>query len=220
MPSARSASASGVSHCGAKTPTSSRLTPAGLESGPSRLKIVRVPSSTRLGPTKRIAAWWLGANMKPRPASAIASEIWAGDRLDVDAESRQDVGRPGLRGEGAVAVLGDGHAAAGKDEGRAGGDVDRASMIAAGADDVDRIRRRLHAQHVRAHHRNRAGDLVDGLATHPERHQEAADLRGRRLAGHHRREGGLGFGAGQAVAIGDLGEERFQRGAHRTIALA
>ncbi len=55
-PSSRSTSASGSTHSGAKTPTSWRDTPAGLESGPSRLKIVRVPSSTRLGPTWRMAA--------------------------------------------------------------------------------------------------------------------------------------------------------------------
>ena len=37
------------------TPTICRRTPAGLESGPSRLKMVRVPSSTRVGPTFFIA---------------------------------------------------------------------------------------------------------------------------------------------------------------------
>ena len=45
----------GSTHSDAKTPISWRLTRAGLESGPSRLKIVRVPSSTRVGPTWRMA---------------------------------------------------------------------------------------------------------------------------------------------------------------------
>ena len=47
--------ASGCTHCRENTPTICRLTPAGLESGPSRLKIVRVASSTRVGPTFFIA---------------------------------------------------------------------------------------------------------------------------------------------------------------------
>ena len=40
---------------GANTPTSWRRAPAGFDSGPSRLKIVRVPSSTRVGATWRVA---------------------------------------------------------------------------------------------------------------------------------------------------------------------
>ena len=47
--------ASGCTHCLENTPTICRLTPAGLDSGPSRLKIVRVASSTRVGPTFFIA---------------------------------------------------------------------------------------------------------------------------------------------------------------------
>ena len=43
--------ASGSTHCRENTPTIWRLTPAGLDSGPSRLKMVRVASSTRVGPT-------------------------------------------------------------------------------------------------------------------------------------------------------------------------
>ena len=54
-----STSASGSSQLSEKTPRSWRLTPAGLESGPSRLKIVRVPSSTRTGATWRMEAWWV-----------------------------------------------------------------------------------------------------------------------------------------------------------------
>src|SRR5690348_3614497 len=43
-PSLPSTSATGVTHCGANTPTSRRLTNAGFDSGPSRLNTVRVPS--------------------------------------------------------------------------------------------------------------------------------------------------------------------------------
>ena len=51
-----STSAIGSIQAWAKTPTKLALArPAGLESGPIRLKMVRVPSSTRVGPTWRMA---------------------------------------------------------------------------------------------------------------------------------------------------------------------
>ena len=49
------APATGSRKSGLNTPTSWRSTPAGFESGPSRLKMVRVASSTRVGPTFFIA---------------------------------------------------------------------------------------------------------------------------------------------------------------------
>ena len=45
----------GSTHWREKAPTIWRLTLAGFDSGPSRLKMVRVPSSTRVGPTFFIA---------------------------------------------------------------------------------------------------------------------------------------------------------------------
>ena len=47
--------AMGSIHSRANTPRSWRLVPAGLDRGPSRLKMVRVPSSTRVPATCRIA---------------------------------------------------------------------------------------------------------------------------------------------------------------------
>src|SRR5262249_41860473 len=70
----------GSTHCRENTPTICRLTRAGLDSGPSRLKMVRVPSSTRVGPTCFIAGWCAGANMKPIPASRMQREIASGER--------------------------------------------------------------------------------------------------------------------------------------------
>ena len=51
--------------------------------------MVRVPSSTRVGPTFFIAGWWAGANMKPMPASAMQRATSAGARsiLTPSAES-------------------------------------------------------------------------------------------------------------------------------------
>ena len=45
-----------------------------------RLKTVRVPSSTRAGPTCFIAAWWAGANMKPMPAFSMQAAMPMGER--------------------------------------------------------------------------------------------------------------------------------------------
>src|SRR6201987_3483674 len=73
--------ASGSVQCFEKTPIIWRRTPAGLDSGPSRLKIVRVPSSTRVAATFFIAGWCAGANMKPMPASAMQCPIASGVRL-------------------------------------------------------------------------------------------------------------------------------------------
>jgi hypothetical protein len=80
--------------------------------------------------------------MKPMPASRCSAI--SGGEFDVDAERGQHVGRARLRGERAVAVLGDRHARAGDDEGGAGGDVVGAGRVAAGADDVDGVGRRFH----------------------------------------------------------------------------
>src|SRR5712672_965698 len=70
--------ASGCTHCRENTPAICRLTPAGLDSGPSRLKIVRVASSTRVGPTFFMAGWCDGANMKPMPASLMQRPTCSG----------------------------------------------------------------------------------------------------------------------------------------------
>src|SRR5258707_113603 len=70
--------ASGCTHCRENTPTICRLTPAGLDSGPNRLKIVRVTSSTRVGPTFFVEGCWDGANMKPIPASLMQRPTCSG----------------------------------------------------------------------------------------------------------------------------------------------
>ena len=202
--------ASGSTHWRENTPTICRLTPAGLESGPSRLKIVRVPSSTRVGPTFFIAGWCAGANMKPMPASSMQRATLLRRELDLDAERTQHVRRARARGERAVAVLGDRNAGARHDEGRAGRDVVGARRIAAGADHVDRVGGRGDAQHLLAHGGDRAGDFLDGLAAHAQRHQEAAHLRRRGLARHHAVEAARGLFAAQRGAGRRLGDQSFE----------
>ena len=63
---------------------------------------------------------------------------------------------------------------------------------------------------LRAHRRDRAGDLVDRLAPHPQRHQEAADLRRRRLARHDDVEGLLGLLARERAPVGGLADQRLE----------
>ena len=63
---------------GWNTPIRMLGAPAGLVSGPRMLKIVRTPSSLRTGATFFIAGWWLGANMKPMPVSAMHFAMSAG----------------------------------------------------------------------------------------------------------------------------------------------
>ena len=74
------------------------------------------------------------------PASLMQRAIASGRKIDLHAERREHVGRAGARRQRAVAVLGDRHAGARDDESRAGGDVVGAGRVAAGADDVDRVR--------------------------------------------------------------------------------
>jgi hypothetical protein len=56
---------------------------------------------------------------------------------DRDAQGLQDIGRAGLRGDGAVAVLGDLGSGGGGDQAGGGGDVEGAAGVAAGAAGVD-----------------------------------------------------------------------------------
>jgi len=66
------------------------------------------------------------------------------------------------------------------------------------------------AQHLAAHRGDRAGNLIDGLAAHAQRHQQPAHLRGSGLAGHHAVEGGCRLVARQCRAGGDFSDDRFQ----------
>ncbi len=148
--------------------------------------------------------------MKPMPASRMQAPTCSALRSILTPSAPQHVGGAGLRRQRAIAVLGDRHAGAGDDERGAGRDVERAGGVAAGADHVDRVGRRFHAQHLGAHGGDRAGDLVDGFAAHAQRHQQRAHLRGRRFARHHAVEGAGCFRAREARAGRDLGDERFE----------
>ena len=78
-PSRRAASASGSRAVGRPTPITCTPAPAGLQSGPTRLKTVGRPSDRRSGPTCAIAGWWTGARQKQSPSSARHRPLTPGD---------------------------------------------------------------------------------------------------------------------------------------------
>ena len=138
-----------------------------------------------------------------------------GRQVDIDAQRRQYVGGAGLRRQRAIAVLGDRHARAGDNKRRAGRNVERAGGVAAGADHVDGVRRRVDPQHLGAHRGDRAGDFIDRLAAHAQRHQKRAHLRRRRFARHHLLESGSGFLAAERGAGCDLPDQSPELYGHR-----
>src|SRR6185312_7557519 len=95
------------------------------------------------------------------------------------------VGAAGLAGHGAVAVLRHAAAAGRHHEGRGGGDVEQAPVVAAGTAGVHQVRGvHLHAHGQLAHDLGGGGDLLHRLALGAHAGEEAADLGGRGTAGH------------------------------------
>ena len=145
---------------------------------------MRTASSVRTGTTKRVAWWWAGANMKPKPASSMQPATTVGTEVDAGAERLEQVGGAGGAGGGAVAVLGHRAAGAGGDQGGGGGDVEgrRPAAGAGGVEQVGALRR--HVRGERAHRARQPGELVHGLALGAQRDQETGDLRLGGLAVH------------------------------------
>ena len=110
-PSSSSARAISSVNSGRGTPTSCRVAPAGLVSGPSRLNAVRTPSSRRVGAACRIDGWNVGAKKNADAGLGQAALDDRRRRRDVDAERLEHVGAAALARHRPVAVLGDAHAA-------------------------------------------------------------------------------------------------------------
>ena len=82
-------------------------------------------------------------------------------------------------------MLRDARAGGRRDERRRRRDVERPCAVAAGPGRVDEVvAPRPHRENVLAHGLGAPGDLVRALALEPERDEEAAHLRRRRLAAH------------------------------------
>mmetsp|Transcript_10499 Transcript_10499/g.32098 ORF Transcript_10499/g.32098 Transcript_10499/m.32098 type:complete len:329 (-) Transcript_10499:91-1077(-) len=66
---------------GEYTPMTARRDPAGFNSGPIKLKTVRIFIARLTGCTLLMAGWCVGANMNPIPARSMQRATPAGDRL-------------------------------------------------------------------------------------------------------------------------------------------
>ena len=129
----------------------------------------------------------------PRSASVASAVSAARSRSRPSASSVSAA--PALDDGGAVAVLGDRHAAGGDDQRDRGRDVERVVPVAAGAADVDRVGGRGDRDQPRAHRPRGAGDLgARSRRGRTARRGSAAIVLVRRLAVEHRAERRLGLG--------------------------
>ena len=145
------------------------------------------------------------------PASTMARCTTLDVGVDVDAERGEDIGGAGLGGEGAVAVLGHRHAAAGDDERRGGRDVEGAGAVAAGADGVDGAggRRRSAAALARM---VRAAPVISSTVSPRTRSaiRKPPICAGVASPDIMRVEGRAGFVLAQPLAGGELREQRLE----------
>ena len=123
-------------------------------------------------------------------------------QVDVHAQRFHHVGGAALRGDAAIAMLGDAHAGSGDDEGGRRRNVECAAGIAAGAAGIDEcvasgaagVENGVAVEFERngggANGFGKSDDFFDRLALHVQRHQQRGNLRVRALAGedfgHHR----------------------------------
>ena len=140
-PSSRSAAASSGRSSGRPAPSSWCDAPAGFDSGPSMLKIVRTPSFFRTAATCRMAGCISGAKQKQTPSSSRHRSTCGIVGLDVHAQLGEHVGRAAAAGHAAVAVLGHRHAGRGDDQRGGRADVEQLAAAAAGAAGVEQPRR-------------------------------------------------------------------------------
>jgi len=96
---------------------------------------------------------------------------------DVDAHRFEDVGAATTAGNGAVAVLGNGQAGPGYDQGGGSGDVEGVAAVTAGSAGVDHRRCAwVDAGRLLPHDPRRSGQLLDRLALDPQGRDESGDL--------------------------------------------
>ena len=97
----------GSTQCQENTPTTWRLTPPGLEIGPSRLKMVRMPSSPRMGGPVLHGRVVLRRPQEAEARIRDAARDGVERHVELDAELREHVGGAGPGRDAPVAVLGD-----------------------------------------------------------------------------------------------------------------
>ena len=144
------------------------------------------------------------ADARPRPG-AFSSVSIGRSRLMPSAPSTSAA--PDFEVKARLPCLATGTHGARHHQGGAGGDVVGAMVIAAGADDVDRALRRLHALDLGAQHLGAARQLLGRLATYLQSHQEGPHLGWRGVARRHDVECPLGLGEVQRLAVAYLGQK-------------
>ena len=132
--------------------------------------------------------------------------------VEVDAQGGEHVRRPRPRGHGAVAVLGDRHAAGRHNKSRGGRNIIGARRVAAGAAGIHRAFGRGDFQHFGAHDAGGAGQFRNTFAAHAQRHQEGADLCRAYGSGHDRLERRFRVGVSQRPAVGQLNQRLLEIG--------
>ncbi len=140
-----------------------------------------------------------------------------GRKIDGDAERLQHVRAAGLRGDGAIAVLGDGDARGGAENRGGGGDVERVQSVAAGAAHIEDLAgaRGVIERHGHGHCAQRVGeggDLLRRLAFAGERAEKIRLYFGRDGFGDKLRHGVAHLIVGQGCAAHELAGQFAEHG--------
>src|SRR5215470_4083123 len=198
-----------------ETPATWNGAPAGLVSGPSKLKIVHAQVAAHHRHTLRRGV----VQRREHEADADLVEDFVDAfrrQIDLDAERAERVGAPGPGRHPDVAVFGHGHARRRDHEGGGGRDVERfraAAARAAGVDVTRMLRRDPRA--ARAHRLSEPGQLLLGLALARQRDQGGGDARIGRVVGQNRFEQRGGFRLSQVLPrdqlIEKFGEHSFRK---------
>ena len=137
-------------------------------------------------------------------------------QIDFYSERLQDIRAAGLRGDGAVAVLGHGHAGGGAQDGGGRGNVERAQPVAARADDVEDLARVAPVLFNRRRHGFLAqrggerGDFLRRLALLRQRDEKIRLGRRGDFLVRQAFDGGADLRGGQGLPAGELVGERFE----------
>src|SRR5690554_1769194 len=97
--------------------------------------------------------------------------------IDLHAELFEEICAPGRRGDGAVAVLCDGHVERGKYQRRDGRNIECREAVSARPAGIEQRRGdKLDPCRVTTHDAHRCGELFGGLTLHLQRDRKRADL--------------------------------------------
>ena len=159
--------------------------PAGFASGPSALKIVRMPSSRLTVPSSLMAGWKPGAKRKTRPTSSRTSPAASGSRSIATPHASSTSAEPTREEIERFPCLATSRARARGDDRRGRRDIEEVASDSAGPARVEQWAAAAgDAAHARSQGGDRSGDLVRCLAARRDPEQDRALLRLRRPPVH------------------------------------